>query len=52
MPHFLNDKQKQFKTEQANQSRLCTKIRFVVEAVNGILKKSLEQLMAFYKILN
>ncbi|GBP88771.1 hypothetical protein EVAR_65370_1 [Eumeta japonica] len=37
MPQFLN-KQKQFSTEDANETRLVTKVRWVVEAVNGQLK--------------
>ena len=37
MPAFLN-KQAQFSTEEANKTRLVTKIRWVVEAVNGQLK--------------
>ena len=32
MPYFLDKNQKQFTTEQANQSRMGTKIRWVVEA--------------------
>lgn len=37
MPRFLN-KQQQFSTEDANKTRLVTKVRWVVEAVNGQLK--------------
>ena len=40
MPCFLEASQKQFTTEQANQSRLVTKSRWVVEAVFGVIKKS------------
>lgn len=39
MPHFLDKKKKQFTTTQANESRLCTKIRWVVEATNSLLKQ-------------
>ena len=39
MPRFLESGQKQFTTEQANASRICTKIRYVVEARKRSLKK-------------
>jgi hypothetical protein len=40
MPLLLDksQNQKQFTAEEANQSRLCTKIRFVVEAAIGLIK--------------
>ena len=37
MPHFL-EKNKQHSTLEAKESRLGTKIRWVVEAVNGLIK--------------
>lgn len=37
MPSFIN-KQAQFVTKDANETRLVTKVRWVVEAVNGQLK--------------
>ncbi|XP_069109614.1 uncharacterized protein [Argopecten irradians] len=39
MPPFLNRGQKQHPTEEANSSRLITKIRWIVESVNGRLKQ-------------
>ena len=39
LPCFLPKGQKQFTTEEANRSRLCTKIRWVIEVVNGLLKE-------------
>ena len=39
MPNFLGKKQSQHTTEEANDSRLVTKVRWVVEAVNGRLKQ-------------
>ena len=39
MPHFLNKPQKQHTSEEANESRLVTKVRWVVESVNGRIKK-------------
>lgn len=39
MPHFLNKSQRQHSTEEANESRLVTKVRWVVESVNGRIKK-------------
>ncbi|CAF1094076.1 unnamed protein product [Brachionus calyciflorus] len=44
MPCFLPKEQKQFTSHEANQSRLCTKIRWVIEAVNGMLKGSFRSL--------
>lgn len=38
MPNLLPKEQKQFSAEQANESRLCTKIRWIIEVVNGRLK--------------
>lgn len=38
MPAFLERNQKQLTTEQANDSRLVTKMRWVVEARNGHIK--------------
>ncbi|XP_065213296.1 uncharacterized protein LOC135840599 [Planococcus citri] len=37
MPHFLS-KGQQHSMEEANESRLITKMRWVVEAVNGLIK--------------
>ncbi|XP_018401795.1 PREDICTED: uncharacterized protein LOC108778963 [Cyphomyrmex costatus] len=37
MPHFL-ERGKQHSTLEANESRLVTKVRWVVEAVNGLIK--------------
>lgn len=39
MPNLLAKGQKQFTTEEANESRKVTLLRWVVEAVNGRLKK-------------
>ena len=39
MPNLLPKNQKQFTTEEANSSRLCTKMRWVIESVNGLLKE-------------
>ena len=44
MPHLLDKGQKQFTTEQANKSRLCTKIRWVVETTNSLLKQKFRAL--------
>jgi hypothetical protein len=38
MPVFLKRGQKQHNVEESNSSRLVTKIRWVVESVNGKLK--------------
>ena len=40
MPAYLDSDKKQLTTEQANNSRLVTKSRWVIEAINGILKQS------------
>src|SRR5437016_1026434 len=39
MPNLLKKNQKQFTTLQANQSREVTMVRWIVEAVNGRIKK-------------
>ena len=39
MPHFLNKSQKRHTTEEANESRPVTKVRLVVESVNGRVKR-------------
>ncbi|XP_052689344.1 uncharacterized protein LOC128167586 [Crassostrea angulata] len=39
MPPFLKKKEKQHSTEDANLSRMITKVRWIVEAVNGRIKK-------------
>ena len=46
MPYFLDKNQKQSKTEQANQSRMCIKIRWVKEATNSFLKHKFRALDA------
>ncbi len=38
MPCFLSRDKKQFTTKEANDSRLCTKLRWVVEGMNGLIK--------------
>lgn len=38
MPHLLSKNQKEYTAEEANESRCVTKIRWVVESVNGRLK--------------
>jgi len=38
IPHFLKDKD-QHTTQEANETRLVTKTRWVVESANGIIKK-------------
>jgi len=45
MPHFLQNKHQH--TEEANESRLITSVRWIVEAVNGLIKrwKALGQVM-------
>jgi hypothetical protein len=40
MPTLLKKGQKQFTTFEANETRLVTKVRWVVEAVNNILNYS------------
>ena len=39
MPHFLKNQKKQHRTEEANESRLVTKVRWVVESANGRIKQ-------------
>jgi hypothetical protein len=39
MPKFLAKNQKQFSTEEANGTRMTTKVRWVVEAANGRIKQ-------------
>lgn len=39
MPHFLGNQQKQHSTEEANESRLVTKTRWVVESINDLIKR-------------
>ena len=39
MPHFLSKSQKQLSTEEANEIRLVTKVRRLVESVNGRVKQ-------------
>ncbi|XP_052680283.1 uncharacterized protein LOC128161076 [Crassostrea angulata] len=39
MPPFLKKKEKQHSTEDANLSRMITNVRWIVEAVNGRIKK-------------
>lgn len=38
MPSILEPGQRQFSTEQANESRLVTKTRWIIEARNGHIK--------------
>ena len=38
MPKFLNKSQKSFSAEEANDTRITTKVRWVVEATNGRVK--------------
>ena len=38
MPYFLSKRANQFTTDEANQTRLVTKIRWVVESANGRIK--------------
>lgn len=42
----LKGKRKQFTTEEANVSRLVTKVRWVIEAIHGIVKKKYKYLDA------
>ncbi|CAF1131941.1 unnamed protein product, partial [Brachionus calyciflorus] len=44
MPEFLDKSQKQLTCAQANKSRFVTKCRWVIEAINGILKESFRAL--------
>lgn len=39
MPFYLNKNSKQHTTEEANKSRLVTKVRWVVESTNGRIKQ-------------
>ena len=39
MPCFKNKNEKQLTTKQSNESRVVTKVRWVVEAVHGIIKQ-------------
>ena len=39
MPHFLKKSEKQHSTEEANESRLVTKVRWVVMSANGRKKQ-------------
>ena len=39
MPHFLKKSKKQHSTEEANESRLVTKVRWVVESANERIKQ-------------
>ena len=45
MPSFMKKNQVQLSTSQANKSRIVTKVRWVVEAIHGIIKQK-------WKILN
>ena len=38
MPHFLSKSQKQLSPEEANETRLVTKVRWIVESVKGRVK--------------
>ena len=40
MPHFLEPGQKHFTAAQANASRICTKMRWIVEARNRSMKRN------------
>jgi hypothetical protein len=44
MPKCIPKDQKQLTTMEANQSRIVTKIRWVVEVINGFLKRSFKAL--------
>ena len=39
MPKFLNKNQNQFSTSEANENRLTTKVRWIVESTNGRIKQ-------------
>ena len=39
MPKFLNKKQTQFSTSEANANRLTTKVRWIMESTNGRVKQ-------------
>jgi len=53
MSHFLQNKH-QHTTEEANESRLITSVRWIVEAINGIIKrwKTLGQMMPNFQIIS
>ncbi len=42
MPHFMPSGAKQLTCEQANESRLVTKVRWIVEDVNGQIKQTFQ----------
>jgi hypothetical protein len=44
MPAFLSKNKNQLNTQQANSSRIVTKLRWVVEAINTFLKNSFKAL--------
>ncbi|CAF1110288.1 unnamed protein product, partial [Brachionus calyciflorus] len=44
MPAVMEKNQKQLTTKQANDTRLVTKTRWVIEAINGIFKQSFKAL--------
>jgi len=52
MPHFLQNKH-QHTTKEANESRLITSVRWIIETVNGLTKrwKALGQVMPNSQIL-
>ena len=39
MPKFLNKKQTQFTTSEANETRVTIKVRWIVESINGRAKQ-------------
>ena len=39
MPHFIAKSHKQLSTEEANETRLYIKVRWVVESTNGRIKQ-------------
>ena len=51
MPELLDKSKKQFSNLQANKSRLCTKIRWVVEATNSLLKQCIHPTNAIESML-
>lgn len=50
MPHLLEPGQKQLTTRQANESRLVTKLRWIVESRNGHLKSACKLLDGMIQI--
>lgn len=50
MPSFVEKGQKQLTNQQANESRLVTKVRYVIEAVNGRLKKQSKMFSQVYPL--